>query len=418
MGAASAAPRRVLVASNFLPPQTVGGAELVAWRELTGLAARGHAVQGFTAQWEGVSGDGECEGVRVVRIAAPRRRLAPGRHTLPFPPFDRSFEALIREFRPEVVHFHNVAGFPLSMLDIPARHGVPAVLTVHDGWAVCPKSVLLRRDGSACGGARSFACVWCAARSSPSPARKYRIWSHSRRVLAAYTGVRCLLFPSRHHRDLYVRAGVAPERCRLLANSLDARWFGPTAPPDAAPDRPLRLAYLGNLGRHKGVDVLVEAVARLPTERVVLSIHGQGDGRKVERLLQRCRGLGIGDRVAHGGYLANERVPGALANCDVVVVPSRCVENSPMTIMEGMAAHRAVIASRVGGTGELVEEGVTGELVPPGDAAALAAAIARFAADRERAPRMGAEAGRRAAVWTVERHVEQLERIFGELVVS
>ncbi len=96
------------------------------------------------------------------------------------------------------------------------------------------------------------------------------------------------------------------------------------------------------------------------------------------------------DRVLFAG--ARDHVPSLLAGCDVLALPSYA-EGMPLVVLEAMAQSRPVVASAVGGSPEVVVDGVTGLLVPPGDVHALAAALRGLLADPERARRLG-EAGR------------------------
>ncbi|MGH9112705.1 MAG: glycosyltransferase [Acidimicrobiales bacterium] len=138
------------------------------------------------------------------------------------------------------------------------------------------------------------------------------------------------------------------------------------------------LVYVGRLADKKGVDVLVDAVARLPSAR--LEVVGDGPDRAaLEASAQR---LGVGDRVSFAGRLPKHEVLAALARAHAVVIPSRVgaggdMEGTPVVLCEAMAAGVPVVASDLGGLGECLDDGITGLLVPPGDADALAATLAK-----------------------------------------
>src|SRR5262249_5244968 len=138
----------------------------------------------------------------------------------------------------------------------------------------------------------------------------------------------------------------------------------------AGPERPVVLT-LGRLDAQKGYPVLLEAAAQLPDAD--FAVAGEGPERDVlEDLAGR---LGIADRVHFLGHRTD--VPELLAAADVFALPS-LYEGSSLAVLEAMAARRAVVSSAVGGTEELIEDGESGLLVPPGDAAALAGAIRRL----------------------------------------
>ncbi|NCO86554.1 MAG: glycosyltransferase family 4 protein [Rhodobacterales bacterium] len=149
-----------------------------------------------------------------------------------------------------------------------------------------------------------------------------------------------------------------------------------------------QLLFVGRLAAVKGLPVLFEALTliadRLPRLRLTLV----GDGPDRRALEAEARGL----PVAFVGYKSQSEVAELLRGADALVLPS-FAEGLPVVLMEAMAARLPVIATRIAGVPELVEDGASGLLVPPGDAQALAAAIAAVLGDPARAGRMGA-AGR------------------------
>ena len=161
-----------------------------------------------------------------------------------------------------------------------------------------------------------------------------------------------------------------------------ARYATPPAP---ATDR-LRLLFVGRLTAIKGLRVLVDALerARLVNPAIDLTLIGDGEDRPwLEAQAVRLGG------VACLGFRSQGEVAAALADHDAFVLPS-FAEGVPVVLMEAMASSRPVIATRVGGVAELVEDGRSGLLVAPGDAQALAKAILRLANDADLRARMGA----------------------------
>jgi glycosyltransferase involved in cell wall biosynthesis len=145
----------------------------------------------------------------------------------------------------------------------------------------------------------------------------------------------------------------------------------------------------------KGFPFLVEAAARVPGIHAVIA--GEGDLR---RPLE-ARAREIGAPVSFPGSLDRTTMAAALANADVVVIPSVVdsagnVDGLPNALLEALAAGRAIVASRVAGIPDVVEDGRNGLLVAPRDADALAAALRRLAAEPETRRLLGAEARERA----------------------
>lgn len=153
-----------------------------------------------------------------------------------------------------------------------------------------------------------------------------------------------------------------------------------------------RLLFVGRLARVKGLAVLFEAFAALRATRPDLVLELIGDGPDRAWLEARAAARGLSGAVRFLGYRPPEAVAEALAGADVFVLPS-FAEGVPVVLMEAMASRTPVVATRVGGVQELVEDGVSGLTVPPGDPAALEAALARLLDDPDLRARMG-EAGR------------------------
>ncbi|MGY6634430.1 MAG: glycosyltransferase family 4 protein [Alkalilacustris sp.] len=181
------------------------------------------------------------------------------------------------------------------------------------------------------------------------------------------------------------------DRLHIVRCGIDAdRYDRP--PGDAAAGAAGRVVFIGRLAAVKGVRVLLEAVAALHPRHPGLSLTLIGDGPDRAALAARAAALGLADRVRFTGYLSEEEVAAALAQSDLLVLPS-FAEGVPVVLMEAMASGLPVVATRVGGVAELVEDGVSGCLVAPGDPEGLATAIDRLLSDPALARRFGA-AGR------------------------
>ncbi len=194
------------------------------------------------------------------------------------------------------------------------------------------------------------------------------------------------------------RAGVRPDRAPVIRNAVHAEAFGPADPAvresllglfAARPER--IVAAAGRLSPEKGFDVLIEAAARLAPEWPNVGFVVFGEGPLREDLTRRIAERGLQGRFVLAGFRPDlERV---LPACDLAVSSSH-TEGLPVVVLEEMAAGLPVVATAVGGTPEVVDEGVTGWLAPPADPASLARRTADLLASAETARAMGL-AGRR-----------------------
>jgi glycosyltransferase involved in cell wall biosynthesis len=152
------------------------------------------------------------------------------------------------------------------------------------------------------------------------------------------------------------------------------------------------MVFVGRLEPVKGVPLLLEAFARIAATHPGARLTIAGDGGVRARLMARAEALGLADRIHFPGYLDEAQVADLLASADMMVLPS-FAEGLPVVLMEAMASGLPVIATQIAGVPELVVDGVSGLIVPPGDVAGLARAMDRLLADADLRAAMG-QAGR------------------------
>lgn len=155
-----------------------------------------------------------------------------------------------------------------------------------------------------------------------------------------------------------------------------------------------RVAFVGRLDPVKGALLLIEAMAEVLKSHPDATLTLAGDGPARAGAEARARALGIEGSVRFAGFMTQGQVADLLANSDMLVLPS-FAEGLPVVYMEALASRIPVVASRVAGVQELVEDGVTGYAVPPGDVATLVDRIIRLMDNPNAARDMG-EAGRSA----------------------
>jgi glycosyltransferase involved in cell wall biosynthesis len=295
----------------------------------------------------------------------------------------RGIAAVLDDFRPDVVHFHNIYHqLSPSIVRPTARRGIAMVMTLHDYKLACPTYQLLDHD------AICEACIdtnlWAAPRRrckdgslGASALLAGELALH--RALGAYDPISALICPSRFMLDTMTRAGIErPARLRHLPHFVETAGIDPKTTPGGG------LAFVGRLSREKGVDVLLRAVAALdPAAPLVLA----GDGPE-RAALERLRDeLGLSS-TTFVGRLPKEGVEALLRSSLAMVLPARWHENQPMSILEAFALGVPVVSTAVGGIGELVDEAV-GRVVPHDDVTALSEALEHLLADPIRAFEQG-----------------------------
>jgi glycosyltransferase involved in cell wall biosynthesis len=213
--------------------------------------------------------------------------------------------------------------------------------------------------------------------------------------------------------DLTARYRIDAARTVVIRNGIDAWAFRPARPAAAvraelgiAPARRV-IVMAGRMTPQKGWDVLLEAAARLAVVRADLTWLLVGDGPLHAALARRAAELGVAARFTG----ARTDMADVLGCADVVVLASRS-EGLPFTLLEAMALGKPVVATRVGGVPEVVEDGRSGRLVPRDDPAALASAVAGVV-DSPDAAAMGARGRARVeATFTLDAMIRSVERLY------
>jgi glycosyltransferase involved in cell wall biosynthesis len=213
-----------------------------------------------------------------------------------------------------------------------------------------------------------------------------------------------------------LRAGAPAEHIRLVFNGTDLRRFSPGN--DGTGSQrfgPHMIFACRQLFPRKGIRFLLEAGAQLKPRFPDLQIVLAGDGFERPELARLATELGIASQVTFLGWVPNEELPPYYRAAAVSVIPS-LEEGFGIPAAEAMGCEVPVVASDAGGLPEVVEDGVTGLVVPRGDATALAGAIGTLLADPERRRRMG-QAGRERALrlFDWDRSAAQFEELYHEI---
>lgn len=298
------------------------------------------------------------------------------------PAREESFERVLDEFRPEIVHVFHLRWLGVDRLEQLQRCGIPFVAHVMDFWFVCPNFLLLHRDGSNCDGpprdgAGCLDCMW------PDLTERLRASDALDDVLAraatgefaahvsndadlALAGVQRLTrirSALRLARKVYAPSRVVEDRLRANGHelreiehvpyALDRTRFGEVT---AAPSGPITVGFLGTFAPHKGLDLLLRGFRSIDDADIRLDVHGRfGDVPDYDLELRR---LADGDeRIRFAGPFGREELGGVLAGLDVVVVPSRWRENTPFVCLEARACGIRLLVADLEGMTEALPEG-------------------------------------------------------------
>jgi glycosyltransferase involved in cell wall biosynthesis len=320
-----------------------------------------------------------CDVVRYVRHSEDTERMSSLetlRRTFWNARTYHDLRRLIREEAPDVVHCTNT--FPIispAAYEAARDEGVPVVQSLHNFRAICANSLFLRR-GRPCEDCLGKSLAWpgvvhrCYRNSHLASAAMAALIARQRRRRATGDPVAVYIALSEFSRARFLAAGFPPERVVVKPNFVD---------PDPGPgDGSGEYAvFVGRLSEEKGLDVMLDAWSRradLPPLKVI------GDGPLVQHVM---RAEARDARIDWLGRLSVEQVYELIGRATCLILPSRCYENCPKTILEAYSRGTPVVASRLGAMREYVKDGETGLQFQPGDPDDLALKVQSLSSARE-----------------------------------
>ncbi|MET0492643.1 MAG: glycosyltransferase [Actinoplanes sp.] len=378
---------------------TCGGAERLLAGTVAAQRAAGHEVQVLSSDLSG--GGTRFSDVEWPQSARSRHWAARLIGQVRNPDARAVLTKVLARFRPDVVHLHTVG--LLAPASLPVLADTPTVLTVHG------PEIYVRATGRACLPAGYFRSIAGNRTALTLRGRLVllatglvagRRWRRELRVVDVQ------LAPSRYLADLVAR-DLGPTR--VVPNGVAALLTDTALPTDT--QRP-SVVFAGRLEHFKGPQIILETLPAVLAEHPDVLVSICGSGPMEEELRELIRAHDLGGNVELTGWLDPEALRRRVAAADLVVVPSIWPESFGLSCLEAFAEGVPVIATDLGGIPDLVRPGVSGLLVPPGDAAALARAIVELLSDEPRRRELGQAARAVHAEYTLERHVSEVDRAY------
>ncbi len=338
---------------------------------LRAQVAQGWEVRGITGQRHGASGPEveTVDGLTFHRtVVPPRAGLPIVREWREMADLERAIDALVRQWRPEILHAHSPVLNAIPAQRVARRHGVPMIYEIRAFWEDAAVGNGTSREGSL----------------------QYRLT----KMLETYAvrradavAVICEGLKS----DL-VRRGIDPAKIIVSPNGVDMEMFGDPVPPDAELRARLGLdgaeviGFIGSFYDYEGLDDLIAAMPELVARRPLAKLLLVGGGPREAALKAQALASPVADAVCFAGRVPHGEVEKYYSLTDILAYPRKAMRLTelvtPLKPLEAMAQGRLVAASNIGGHRELIEDGVTGTLFAPDDPAAIADALAGLLADR------------------------------------
>ena len=348
----------ILMATDYFPPHVGGGVEQVTYHMAQELTKLGHQVAVLTLSTRSAGSDEDLDGIRVYRAKPLDLTNVTGVQSVISTRVGKLMREVCRKERSDILHANNLYFYTTltACRNLKALR-LPLVTTLHIGS-------ISELQGIAHYAARLYE-------------RSFGRWilGKSSRIVAV----------SRAVKEYAEAMGVIPSKVTVVPNAVDILKFQPSSRENKH-DGVVRVGFIGRLVGNKGPQYLVEAAPRILREFPNANFLVAGDGPMRKELERRVRELGI-----EAGFRFLGIVPSNmefLQSCDIVVRPS-LTDGMPLTVLEAMACGKATVASRVGGTPEILQDGDTGYLVEPRSVEQLVFRISTLIADSDLRTKMG-----------------------------
>jgi len=357
---------RILSISAYYPPYVIGGAELCAHSLTYWFAANGHEAAVLTAapMAEHESWATPQDGYTLYRVGTPhiypvfKTSQAPGWkkpiwHAQDHydPRNEAMFEQVIADFKPDFIHIHWISGLGYNGLKAIGRHDIPTAITLHDLAYTCLRTTMFRGSDECVG-----QCTSCRVSSKVK--------------MGFLREIPRLGFISPSQSNLDTVSSFLPIEDYPRFHILNPNRY-PTPRTTHGPSDTVRLVFVGRLEKTKGINFLLELLDPLAAQyKFHLTVLGKGPEDQALR-------AAYGDRpwLTMQGHVPQQNVSDLMAESDMLIVPSLWAENSPGVVFQALVNAVPVMGSDKGGLPELIEPGVNGMLVPPGDTERWRAAI-------------------------------------------
>jgi glycosyltransferase involved in cell wall biosynthesis len=400
--------KKVLICSNSYPPKFIGGAELIAHNQAKILKKRGQEVAVFAGVFDQKAIHYSLEelifeGIPIRRVCLHHSDYNADFTNLCHREVEDQFNRMLDDFSPDVVHFHNIIGLSVGLPKIARQRKLKTVLTLHDYWAICHRNTTLKADGKPCIDFKS--CEACPSHISDDNWESMQLRMRRDYISLQLQNMHTVISPSQYLARIYDTAGLFSDKVQIIPNGVDVDRFRMVK--KKSNPKVVRFSFIGHLGPHKGVRTIIEALPFvMGRRRFRLNIVGEGwQQPELERM---AWNVGMQNRVAFWGKVQNRHIKKVYEKTDVLILPSIWPENQPVSITEAMACGLPVIAARVGGIPELVDDGKTGYLFEAGNPKDLAHKMSVFLTDASKITQFGRNGFMKIAAYNIETQVDRI----------
>ena len=361
---------KICLISNLYPPNVLGGAEIVVEKMALTMVEKGHDVIIVTTSSDDEEHVITRDNTTIYQLNTTKlyptykQTEAQGIKK----PFWHIFDLwnrntlnaikniLVRE-SVDIIHINNFKGLSLSCFKAGKDLTIPVIYESHDFSLICPRANLIRGNNTLCQN-RNFIC--------------YQYVKEQRRLLNG--NVDLLISPSQFMINKFRENDFFNNtNCVKIPLGVNYNSYKTIKEYDT-----IDITYIGNLGKHKGVDTLINAFKSISNMNIKLHIIGKGyDEEEFKELAKND------DRIFFHGFVDNKDIVDYYEMTNVLVIPSICYDNSPLVVYESFSTGTPVIGSDIGGIPELIIEDYNGYLFEAGNSDSLKEKLVKVINDKE-----------------------------------
>lgn len=361
---------KICIISNLYPPNILGGAEIIVEKLVNAIARKNHEVVVITCSADNEEKIMRKDNITIYSIATTRiyptyqQTNAKSYEKPLWHLFDlwnkkskKRIIQIIKDEKCDIIHINNFKGLSLSCFDVGKSLNIPVVFESHDFSLICPRANLIRGNNTLCLERNKICDTYVSIQRKLIKNNVDLMIAPSNFMINKYrennffNDTECIKIP----------LGIDFERVKTI-KSYDN----------------IDITYIGSLGKHKGVDTLINAFKEIPDDNVKLHIIGKGyDEEEFKKMALED------NRITFHGFVNNEDIKKYYSLSNIIVIPSICYDNSPMVIYESFATATPVIGSNIGGIPELIKDNINGFLFEAGNKDDLKEKLLKVINDKE-----------------------------------
>jgi len=445
---------RILQVTHGLPPQSMGGTEMYTYSLSKELSKR-HKVFVFHRvndlhKKEYTLDHYQLDNVDIFTVNNTFRRYESFIDTYNSIHIAEKFPLILEKIRPDVVHIQHLLYLDTGIINEVKKRNIPLFFTLNDYWLICPQGQLLKDNSYPCANRDNYECIDCVSYQLIINKNIFNAHYILKNILPGYffqlikkfylsrskslllsqgmginlikerslhmknvsSCIDCFIAPSRFIKSKFVESEIPGGKILFLNYGFNLENFKDQL---MVSSKRIRFGFIGSFIPAKGVHILIQAFNKIDYKDAELKIYGRAASYKslLTDYLRYLKRISRNKNIRFMGGFDNMDAAKVFSEIDVLVVPSIWYENSPLVIQEAFAAKTPVIASRIGGIPELIEEGVNGILFEPGNVDDLCSELTSFINNPALIKEIKANI---KPPKTIEEHAKEIEGIYKNIL--